>query len=46
MTWLGPWKYHCGSRVSVGVKVDVGRGVAEGEAVGVLVGKAIGVIVG
>jgi hypothetical protein len=37
--------YHCGSRVRVGVKVAVGRGVSEGGIVGVLVGKDIGVIV-
>ena len=41
----GPCRYHCGSRVSVGVKVVVGSGVSEGGIVGVWVGKDIGVIV-
>jgi hypothetical protein len=41
----GPWMYHCGSRVRVGVKVAVGSGVSEGGIVDVLVGKDIGVIV-
>jgi hypothetical protein len=36
---------HCGSRVRVGVKVDVGRGVSVGGRVAVLVGNAIGVTV-
>jgi hypothetical protein len=45
MTWSGPCTYHCGSRVSVGVKVAVGEGVSEDRRVGVFVGKNIGVIV-
>jgi len=45
MTWSGPCMYHCGSRVSVGVTVKVGRGVSDGEAVAVPVGNAIGVMV-
>ena len=45
MTSLGPWRYHCASSVSVGVKVKVGRGVSEGRMVGVFVGKNIGVVV-
>jgi hypothetical protein len=45
MTRSGPCSDHCGSRVRVGVKVNVGRGVSEGTSVAVFVGKNIGVIV-
>ena len=45
MTWSGPCRYHCGSRVSVGVNVDVGRGVSEGGRVDVPVENKIGVMV-
>src|SRR6266498_498371 len=45
MTWSGPCMDHRGSRVSVGVKVEVGEGVSEGRRVGVFVGKNIGVMV-
>jgi len=45
MTWSGPCTYHCGSKVSVGAKVEVGEGVSEGRRVGVFVGKNIGVMV-
>jgi hypothetical protein len=41
----GPCLTGCGSRVRVGVKVSVGRGVSEGGRVGVPVGKRIGVTV-
>jgi hypothetical protein len=42
MTSLGPCRTHCGSRVSVGVKVRVGRGVSDGGAVDVLVEVEVG----
>ena len=45
MTSSGPCMYHCGSRVSVGVNVKVGRGVSDGETVTVPVGNNIGVMV-
>ena len=45
MTSSGPCMTHWGSRVSVGVKADVGRDVSVGEALGVRVGNKIGVTV-
>jgi hypothetical protein len=45
MTSFGPCITHCGSRVSVGVKVDVGGGVSDAGVVGVIVGNRIGVMV-
>ena len=44
MTSPGPCTYHCGSRVGVGVDVNVGRGVSNGGVVGVSMGKRVGVI--
>lgn len=41
----GPWKTHCGVRVTLSVKVRVGSAVSIGGRVGVLVGKMIGVSV-
>src|SRR5215212_6200624 len=45
MTWSGPCMYHCGSRVTVGVSVEVGSGVSDGTKVDVPVGDTIGVMV-
>ena len=41
----GPCMTHCGSRVSVGVKVEVGRTVSDGGAAGVSVGDDVSVTV-
>jgi hypothetical protein len=41
----GPCRSHCGSGVSVGANVNVGRGVSDDGRVGVYVGKKIGVTV-
>jgi hypothetical protein len=46
MTSLGPCMIHCGSGVSVGVKVRVGREVSEGRTVGASVRGKVGVTVG
>jgi len=45
MTSFGPCITHWGSRVRVGVKVEVGRAVSVGVELGVVVGKKIGVMV-
>jgi hypothetical protein len=45
MTLPGPCRFQDGSKVRVGVKVIVERGVSEGGIVDVFVGKRIGVTV-